>query len=124
MPGYSKKQLGTGSYEWMYNTRGIRDGVTGMLDVSAFTAATHFPNGYFPSGLPVKINSLGAVVPWTDAAGNKLGYVGGDWPTDGVTDFPVHIITHPEAVKIDKLPVPFTVPTTASVPHINFISGV
>ena len=29
--------------------------MSGVLDVSTFTPSTHFPNGFFPSGLPVRI---------------------------------------------------------------------
>jgi hypothetical protein len=122
MPGLTTKTLGTGDYTWMYNTRGIRDGVSGVLDISTFTLATHFPNGFVRCGTPVKINDLDVIVPWTDAAGNKLGFVGGDYETDGVEDVNVHIITHPETVYIDRLPVTFTAPVTAIVPHIYFMT--
>lgn len=122
MPGLTTNPLGTGDYSWMYNTRGIRDGVSGMLDISTFTKATHFPDNYVRCGTPVKINDLDVIVPWTDTAGSKLGFVGGDYETDGVEDVSVHIITHPETVYIDKVPVTFTAPETAVVTHINFMT--
>ena len=117
----TKKRLGGGDYSWMYNSRGIRDGVSAVLDISAFTAGTHYPDGYIPCGTPVKVNDLGAIVPWTDAAGNRLGFVGGDFAVEGSADLNVHVITHPETVYTDRLPVTFTAPTTASVTHINFV---
>lgn len=121
-----RKQLGGGDYSWMYNSRGIRDGVSAVLDISAFTKATHYPDGYIPCGTPVVVDDdLAALVPWTDAAGNKLGFVGGDFPTDGTEDVNVHVITHPETVYTDH-PVlaanGFAAPATASVPHINFVT--
>ena len=115
-----KKRLGGGDYSWMYNSRGIRDGVSAVLDISAFTAGTHYPDGYIPCGTPVVTNDLGALVPWADAAGNHLGFVGGDFAVEGSEDLNVHVITHPETVYTDRLPVTFTAPATASVPHINF----
>ena len=122
MPGLKTKQYGSGDYSWMYNSRGIRDGVTAVIDPSKFTKATHFPDNYFRCGTPVKMNALNDIVPWADAAGNKIGFVGGDYATDGVEKINVHIITHPETVYTDKLPVTFTAPTTAVVPHINFVA--
>lgn len=121
-----KKQLGGGDYSWMYNSRGIRDGVTAVLDISAFTAGTHYPDGYVPSGTPVVVNDLGAVVPWADVAGNRLGFVGGDFEVDKTgEDMNVHVITHPETVFTDHpalAAVDFEAPATASVPHINFVT--
>ena len=118
----TKKQWGGGDYSWMYNSRGIRDGVTAVLDISAFTRETHYPDGYIKSGTPVVLGDLDALTPWVDEAGNKIGFVGGDFPVDGDNDINVHVITHPETVYIDELPVEFAAPTTASVPHINFVT--
>ena len=39
------------------------------LDTSAFTAGTHYPNGYFPSGLPLgRITATGLYGPYDGAA--------------------------------------------------------
>ena len=124
MPGLKTTTYGTGDYSWMYNSRGIRGGVTGVLDVSAFTKATHYPDGYFKCGTPLKINSIGALAPWSDVAGNVIGFLGGDYSTDGVEDINVHVITHPETVKLDRLPVATVKPATAPQSHINFVTGV
>ena len=124
MPGLKTTTYGTGNYEWMYNTRGIRDGVTAVLDPAKFTQGTHFPDGYIRSGTPVRVNDLTDITPWADAAGNKLGFIGGDFQVNGTEKLNVHVITHPETIKLDRLPVTFTAPATASVPHINFVTGV
>jgi hypothetical protein len=42
------------------------------LNLSAFTSATHYPNGYIPSGTPVAIVS-GLAVPYTSAEGTTTG---------------------------------------------------
>jgi hypothetical protein len=40
-----------------------------VLDVSAFTAGTHYPNGYFPSGLNLgRITATGLYGPYDNAA--------------------------------------------------------
>ncbi|WP_281711370.1 hypothetical protein [Dermacoccus nishinomiyaensis] len=117
-----QKKLGGGNYSWMYNSRGIRDGITVPLDVAKFDKATHYPDGYFPCGLPVKLNGLNGAEPWKDEAGAKLGFVGGDFDIEEAARG-VHVITHPETVKTNRLPVTFTAPTVASVAHINFVEA-
>ena len=81
MPGLKTTTYGTGDYSWMLNTDGLDQSVTGVLDVSTFTAGTHFPNGFFPSGLPVRIDDRDAIRPWADVAGAKLGFLKGDVKT-------------------------------------------
>lgn len=113
MPGVRSTTYGTGDYTWLLHTHGIRDAVTtAFADVSAFTKATHYPNGYFPSGLIANIADVKAVKPFTGAAGEVLGFVMGDHPTDGVEDIPVAVLTHGN-VKTEKLPVKTNLPATA-----------
>jgi len=38
---------------WIGSRHALEDAVTGTLKVSDFTAGTHYPDGYIPSGLPV-----------------------------------------------------------------------
>lgn len=185
MPGLKTTEYGSGDYSWMLNSRGIRYGMTGVLDISTFTAATHYPEGFVRSGTPVNCADRDVIVPWADPAtpplwaastayalgafvrlsggatlevttagtsgttepaapaavggtvtngtvtftrrpaggGAVLGFVGGDFKTDGVEDLNVHVITHPEGVKLSLLPVPMTVPVTAVQPHILFVTG-
>jgi hypothetical protein len=55
--------------EWLIGTHGVdlTPGVT--LDISKFTKATHFPNGYIPSGtLLGKVTATGLYGPYSDAA--------------------------------------------------------
>jgi hypothetical protein len=56
---------GGGDYRWLKSARGTEHPKSGTLDYSAFTAGTHFPNGYVPSGLAVaKITATGLYGPW------------------------------------------------------------
>lgn len=48
--------FGGGDYRWLKTARGTEHPKTGTLDTSAFTENTHYPNGYFPSGLPLYYN--------------------------------------------------------------------
>ncbi len=80
------------------------------MDVSTFTKATHYPNGFFPSGLPVDATTEGSIKPWTGATGENLGFVLFDTPTDGVADGPAPILRH-GIIITGKLPVTLTVGT-------------
>lgn len=65
----------TGNYQsekrsWLLSQWGVgpgeNPGIT--LDVSAFTAGTHYPNGYLLSGIPLgKITATGLYAPYVDA---------------------------------------------------------
>lgn len=45
---------------WLGSARGTDTARTGILQVSAFTPATHYPDGYFRSGTPVGRYTSGA----------------------------------------------------------------
>jgi len=122
MPGLQTKTYGTGDYSWMLNTDGLDEAVSGVLDVSTFTAATHYPNGYFPSGLPVNVADRDVIVPWTDTAGAVLGFLKGDFKTDGVEDVNAAIVVRGN-IKTAKVPLEgFAVPSTAVQPRFAFWS--
>lgn len=121
MPGLKSTTYGTGDYSALLNTDGLDEAVSGVLDVSAFTKATHYPNGFFPSMLPVNIADRSAIVPWTDTAGAKLAFLKGDVKTDGVEDPNGAFILRANIV-VSKLPIAFTIPSTAAQPQFNFWS--
>lgn len=50
---------------WMIGTHGAEETPSITLDVSAFTANTHYPNGFIPSGTPLgKITASGLYAPY------------------------------------------------------------
>lgn len=54
---------------WLGSEHGTSMGRPVTLDVSAFTANTHYPNGYFPSGIPLaKITASGLYGPYAASA--------------------------------------------------------
>lgn len=122
MPGLVTKTYGTGDYSWMLNTDGLDESVTGVLDVSTFTAATHFPNGYFPCGLPVNVADRDVIKPWTDTAGAVLGFLKGDWKTDGVEDVNCSVVVrgNVKMAKVQAILAGFAVPATAPQPRFAF----
>lgn len=77
--GVETNQYQVEDRSWDLSPHGSEPGTTPSitLDVSAFTAGTHYPNGYLPSGLPLgKITATGLYGPY-DAAVD---------PADGTED--------------------------------------
>lgn len=65
---------------WLLSPHGTDPGATPSvtLDVSAFTAATHYPNGYLMSGIVLgKITATGLYAPYVDAAVDGTGTAAG-----------------------------------------------
>lgn len=65
---------------WLLSKHGTEFTPSATFDVSAFTAATHYPNGYLLSGIAVaKLASGGKYVPYVDAGtggqGVLVGYI-------------------------------------------------
>lgn len=54
---------------WLHSEFGVDANLTGTLNIAAFVEATHFPNGFVPSGTPVgKITATGLYGPYDGAA--------------------------------------------------------
>jgi len=118
MPGLKSETFGGGDLSWLGTAHGIANARTEILDISAFTAGTHYPNGYIPSGLPVA-KVAGVLVPY-DAleatvtnAGILAGFVLTDHKVDGTADFAVPMYDHGR-VKVASLPISFTAPAAAA----------
>lgn len=117
MPRLTTESFGTGDQSWLGSSHGIGECRTETVDISAFTKATHFPNGYIPSGTPVaKVG--GVLVPYdadeltTTDAGVLAGFVFTDQATDGATDLPVALLDHGR-VKVANVPGTFVAPVAA-----------
>lgn len=104
MPRIRSEVVGTADQSWLGTTHGIYNCITATIDPAGFKKDTHYPKGYLPSGLPVNFADLGAVKPYTGAAGEKLGFLYTDQPMDGVAKIAVPVLTH-GTVKKAKLPV-------------------
>lgn len=118
MPRLKTEIVGGGNFSWLGSDHGIGNARTETLDVSAFTAATHYPKGYLPSGTPVaKVGGL--LVPYdateatTSGAGILAGFILTDQAIVGTADFAVPLIDHGR-VRVSKLPVSFVKPTAAA----------
>lgn len=130
MPRLKTESYGAGNFAWLGTRHGINNCRSVMLDVSAFTAATHYPDGYIRSGQPVAIVA-GLLVPYdptetvTTGAGVLAGHVFTDQRVSAATDadFAVPLYEHGR-VYTPALPVAFTPPTAAAKqqPRISYYS--
>ncbi len=99
MPKLRQENLGGGDMSWLDSTHGIRNSRTGIIDISAFTPATHYPDGFIPSGTPVALVS-GLYVPYditigtTTGAGVLAGHLLTDQQVVGTADFGAPIYDH------------------------------
>lgn len=67
MPKYREESFGTGDMRWLASDHAIWNGRTETVDISTFTAGTHYPDGYIPSGFPVALVA-GKLVPYAAAS--------------------------------------------------------
>jgi hypothetical protein len=135
MPRLKSETFGTGDQSWLGSSHGIHECRTEVLDISAFTEATHYPDGYIPSGTPLsKVTStaggaeVGKYVVYdpnfdTDTATAGIqsdgrdvlaGFLLTDQPVvAGSGDFGAPLLDHGR-VKVDKVPGTFTQPPAAN----------
>lgn len=114
MPKLVEEVFGTGDQSWLASTHGIANCRTETVDISAFTKATHYPDGYLRSGQPVaKVG--GVLVPYdateatVDGAGILAGHLFTDQPVTGVADFAAPVLDHGR-VKTARVPGNFVKP--------------
>lgn len=126
MPRLSTETVGGGDTSWLGSDHGIFNGRTAVIDISTFTAGTHYPNGYIPSGLPVA--EVGGVLQPYDAtegvttgAGVLAGHVLFDVKVDGTTDVACALLDHGRVIAAN-LPIAFSAPTAeAKRANVNIV---
>lgn len=74
---------------WLGSRHGVGEAESITLDTSTFTAATHYPDGFFVSGLPLQRNATsGKYEPWATGA-NLAGFLFGGVPAPDDTGIDV-----------------------------------
>jgi hypothetical protein len=127
MPRLSTTTIGTGDQSWLGSTHGIYNARTETVNTSAFTAATHYPNGYIASGTPVALVG-GLLVPYdvtagtTTGAGVLAGHLLTDQAVVGAGNFAAPVLDHGR-VKTAKVPFanfvkPLAAKTTTTIVYI------
>lgn len=102
MPRRREETFGTGDQSWLGSAHGIWNCRTETLDVSKFTAANHYPDGYIPSGTPLT-EAGGTVGPYAND-GVLVGFLFTDLSVDAEDDtLPVPVLDHGR-VKVKRLP--------------------
>ena len=118
MPRLRTESYGTSDMSWLGSAEGLGEARTEKLDISAFDAEDHYPDGYLPSGLPVALVSS-VLVPYdategtTTGAGVLAGFLLTDQSTDGVEDIAVPLLDHGR-VRVSKVPITFVAPAAAA----------
>lgn len=122
MPKLRTENFGSGDQSWLGSTHGIRNARTAVIDISAFTAATHYPDGYLRSGTEVNAADETAIKPYTGVAGETLGYVLTDQQVVGTADFGAPVLRH-GIINVSKLPIAHVATTGASTEGFSFVGG-
>lgn len=72
------ESFGQDDQSWLASAHGTDTARSITLDTSTFTSGTHYPNGYFPSGLPLgKITATGKYGPYNNAASDGTEVLAG-----------------------------------------------
>lgn len=59
MPRLTEESYGSGDQSWIASRKHLNNGQSAKLNVAAFDRATHYPDGYLPSGTAVaKVGGL------------------------------------------------------------------
>ena len=105
------EQFGSDDQSWLGSAHGTDATETISLDTSTFTAGTHYPDGYFKSGIPLGlITATGKYGPYSDAAADGRQTLVGflfaavKAPTDTTVDPSAAMLTHGK-VRSSRLPV-------------------
>ncbi|MFJ9740821.1 head decoration protein [Streptomyces sp. NPDC101166] len=103
--------FGQDDQSWLASAHGTDNARTITLDTSAFTSGTHYPNGYFPSGLALGvITATGKYAPYNNAASDGTEVLAGflltavDAPSVNTIDPQGALLWH-GAVLAAKLPI-------------------
>ncbi|MFE3461364.1 head decoration protein [Nocardiopsis aegyptia] len=106
---------------WLGSSHGTSSGRNATLDLDAFVPATHYPDGYLPSGLPLgKITASGLYGPYDSGAVDGTEVLAGflltplSTPRDDTSTTVVGALLDHGRVKVANLPVAFTAPAAAS----------
>ncbi len=103
--------FGVDDQSWLGSEHGTQATEPATLDTSAFTKATHYPDGYFKSGIPLGvITATGKYGPYDNGAGDGRSVLAGflftavKAPASTATDVGGALLEHGK-VRTGKLPV-------------------
>ncbi|MEU5156755.1 head decoration protein [Glycomyces sp. NPDC021274] len=99
---------GVENRSWLGSAHGTEATRTVTLDVSAFTEATHYPDGFIPSGVVLgRITASGLYGPYDNAAADgrqtAAGFLFNSTTVNGTADLGAPLLEHGMVIE-DKLP--------------------
>lgn len=118
MPRLTTEVVGSGNLAWLGSAHAIHNARTETISVAGFTEATHFPNGFIPSGTPVaKVGGVLVAYDATEAtvtaAGILAGHVLFDVKVKGSVNVPSPLLDHGRVI-VAKVPGTFAKPAAAA----------
>ena len=107
---------------WLGSAHGTSSGRPVTLDISAFTEATHYPDGYVPSGTPIaEISASGLYAPYddtdpdpADGTGVLAGFTLTSVSVDGTDDVQAVLFEHGRVIEAN-LPIAIDAAAKADV---------
>ncbi|MGO4630504.1 head decoration protein [Streptomyces sp. 2RAF24] len=121
------ENFGSDDQSWLGSSHGTQATETITLDTSTFTPATHYPDGYFKSGIPLgKITAGGKYGPYDNAAADGRQTLVGflfaavQAPAVNTLDPSGAMLTHGK-VRESRLPIAVDAAGKAEVPLIRFV---
>lgn len=124
MPGLQSTKYGSGNRRWLANSHGLRDARSGYGLLENFDEATHYPNGYLPSGTAVNAAVENDLKPWTGAAGEELGFLPSDKevPVGDDEGFTTAVLRH-GTIRAGQLPQPLPADPAGNDGHFIFVGS-
>lgn len=91
---------------WLASRHGVGEAQSVTLDTSSFTANTHYPDGFFKSGLPLTYNSTSKKYELWATTKPLAGFLFGavPAPASNTVDIPAAMLDHCKVVA-SRLPV-------------------
>lgn len=118
--GLTTEQWGVDDQSWIGSRHGLNNGRSVTLKTSSFTEATHYPDGFLKSGIPLVDEGDGTYGLWATGgtvAGFLLTWVPVKDPTKNIV---AAMLDHGRVVSAN-LPVAVDAAGKASNPHIIFV---
>ncbi len=118
---------GRDDQSWLGSAYGTGHAQNVTLDVTKFTAATHYPNGYFPSGIAVAKNAANSYVPVTDGATdgtqNLAGYIftATAAPRSATTTTVQAALLDHGRIRTGRLPIPVSAAAQGTNPRFIYV---
>lgn len=115
-----RRNYGADDQSWLGSAHGTNAARTITVDVTTFTAATHYPDGYLKSGLPLSQRENGSFGLAEEGKLDGFLFTPVAVPDAAATPVGAALFEHGR-VRSSRLPVAVTVEQEAAASHIIFV---